>query len=257
MGPPVDHTHCTMTRDARRAAVVLVTCLAQVTLPYLPRLLRLTEDIGSRSDADRTLLTPPGYAFAIWGPLFLGSLAYAITQALPRYRDRPLFRRTGYPAAIAFAANAAWAVYVPLVALDFFSFLLLVLGLTALLIAVARIRRQRTPTLVERGMALPLLALAGWLTAATMLGVAYALLPSNPGLASLLPTLIGGALVATAVAYRSASLTYAAAAAWAFLTIGLSNLQSGSVVLGSAALAAALVIPAAALARKTLRRNRR
>ncbi|MEM6552171.1 MAG: hypothetical protein AAF750_08590 [Planctomycetota bacterium] len=247
-----------MSRDQRRAAVVLIACLAQVTLPYLPRLLGLTEDIGSRSDAQRTALTPPGYAFAIWGPLFLGCLAYAITQALPRYRDLPLFRRTGYPAALAFAANAAWAVYVPLVALDLFSFLLLLTGLTALLFALARIRRQRPKTLTERGMALPLFALAGWLTAANMLGVAYALLPNNPTLSTLLPTLLGGTVFAAAVAYRSTAITYAAAAAWAFLTIGLANFNAGSTTLGIAALIACALIPAAALiGKRNARQNRR
>ncbi|MEM6392990.1 MAG: hypothetical protein AAF797_09480 [Planctomycetota bacterium] len=239
-----------MSRDHRRAAVVLLACLAQVTFPYLPRLLGLTHDIGSRSDAQRTALTPPGYAFAIWGPLFLGCLAYAITQALPRYRDRPLFRNTGYPAALAFAANAAWAVYVPLVALDFVSFLFLLTSLVALLFALARIRRRPPRSRVERLSALPLLALAGWMTAANMLGVAYALLPDNPGLPTLLITLATATAFAAIVTHRSASLTYAAAVAWGFLTIGLANTPGGNVVLGVTALAAALLIPTIATAAK-------
>ncbi len=39
--------------------------------------------VGEVSDATRALITPAGYAFSIWGPIFAGALAWAVYQALP------------------------------------------------------------------------------------------------------------------------------------------------------------------------------
>lgn len=33
--------------------------------------------------AGPTLIEPAGYAFAVWGPIYLGSIVYAVYQALP------------------------------------------------------------------------------------------------------------------------------------------------------------------------------
>ena len=35
----------------------------------------------------QTLITPAGYAFAIWGPIFIWEGAFAIAQLLPRWRQ--------------------------------------------------------------------------------------------------------------------------------------------------------------------------
>ena len=39
------------------------------------------------SEKYQTLITPAGYAFAIWGPIFIWEGAFAVVQLLPRWRD--------------------------------------------------------------------------------------------------------------------------------------------------------------------------
>ena len=71
--------------------------------------------VGEVSDGNRSLITPAGYAFSIWGVIFAGASAWAVYQALPGQRVRAVHRRTGWPLAAAFAGNAVWEVAFPLV----------------------------------------------------------------------------------------------------------------------------------------------
>jgi len=59
-----------------------------------------------------SLVIPAGYAFAIWGPIFLLGLVYAAYQMLPSRREDPLLRWVGWPLAGAFLLNGVWEVSV-------------------------------------------------------------------------------------------------------------------------------------------------
>lgn len=94
--------------DTTRIAVVVVAAVAQVVAGPLGGALPGATDVATVSDRYDTVVTPAGYAFAIWGVLFLGSLAWAVFQALPGQRERDVHRRTGWWLAAAFAGNALW-----------------------------------------------------------------------------------------------------------------------------------------------------
>ena len=40
----------------------------------------------------QTLVTPAGWAFAIWGPIFIWEGIFAIVQMLPRFRSNPIIQ---------------------------------------------------------------------------------------------------------------------------------------------------------------------
>jgi len=74
----------------QRAAIVLAVFI-QIGATFLPAL-GMGDPIGERSDSVRTLITPSGWAFAIWGPLFLGSASFPISQELAAPRGSlPLY----------------------------------------------------------------------------------------------------------------------------------------------------------------------
>src|SRR5690242_15580226 len=57
-----------------------------------------------------TVITPPGYAFAVWGPIFAADLATgAVAAARP---EAPVVRAAAWPLAGACALNAAWLIAV-------------------------------------------------------------------------------------------------------------------------------------------------
>ena len=239
-----------MIADGVRAGAVVAACIAQIGLSYLPGSLGFEQTIGDRSDAVSTLLTPPGYAFAIWGPLFLGCLVFAIVHAVPRNLGMPLFRKTGWFVAAAFAANAVWVVYVPAIGLDAGAYALLLVILALLMVVVAIVRRDTAADRTGRLAFLPILALAGWISAATTVGASQTLLPAGASVPSLIAVLVAGAAFAVAAAAYSAAVAFALAAAWGFATVGVSNLDGGNMVIGyTAAAAAVLTVAAAVIAR--------
>jgi benzodiazapine receptor len=79
----------------------VVFCSTAVGLP----------DNATLSEKYQTLVTPSGYAFAIWGPIFIAELVWAIAQLLPAYRSSELVMKgVGYYFVAACLAQCAWTV---------------------------------------------------------------------------------------------------------------------------------------------------
>lgn len=168
--PPIGAARPTL----QRAAVLLLAIL-QILVTLLPRF-GIGEPIGDRSDVVRTLITPAGWAFAIWGPLYAGSIGYAIYQALPAQRSNPLLGRIGWHAAGAYLGNMSWALYSQSAQLDWLSVAIILFTLVNLLAIFRFVAAAPALTAGERFLAvLPLSALAAWLTAASIVNITAAL----------------------------------------------------------------------------------
>ena len=74
-------------------------------------------DNGTMSDRYPTLLVAAGYAFAIWGLIFLLDVAYAVWQATGARRGDPALGRIAPAAAAGFALTVVW---MPLFSAGFF-----------------------------------------------------------------------------------------------------------------------------------------
>ncbi|WP_048825552.1 tryptophan-rich sensory protein [Hymenobacter sp. DG25B] len=121
-----------------------------------------------------TLLTPAGYAFSIWGLIFLSLLAYAVWQLLPAQRHNPLPSAVARPLVVANLATGAWLVVfayelMPLSA----AVMLIILG--SLIVAYGRARRlvleDQSPAIGSVPVALYL----GWISVATVINLTIAL----------------------------------------------------------------------------------
>lgn len=93
--------------DTVRAAAVVAAAVAQAVVPSLVPLFGNSREETERND---TAITPPPYAFAIWGPIFAASIANAIQQGLPDKRGARVNQAGGWPLAGAYALDAAWAL---------------------------------------------------------------------------------------------------------------------------------------------------
>lgn len=94
-------------RTALRAGAVVAAAAAQALIPSVVPLTGVDREEQRRGD---TPITPPPYAFSIWGPIFAASIANAVQQALPAHRAEPVNEVGGWPLAGAHALNAAWAL---------------------------------------------------------------------------------------------------------------------------------------------------
>ena len=76
-----------------RQSLTIALVLATIAVNGLANALPINgQQTGEISDRFQTYFTPAGYVFSIWGVIYLGLLAYAVFQALPRQRDSAVLR---------------------------------------------------------------------------------------------------------------------------------------------------------------------
>ena len=217
--------------------------------------------VGAVSDGNRSLITPAGYAFSIWGVIFAGALAWAVYQALPGQRVRAVHRRTGWPLAAAFAGNAVWEVAFPLVG-DTAPVVPAVL--LFLIVAATALAWARLQGLAPEGWARLLPAaltglLLGWVTVAAVVQVATAGValgaPAEGTAARLWAAValvaVGAVATGLVLAARVAAGPFTLAVVWGLVAVAVSGTPA---VVGGTALAAAAAV-AVALGVQVVRRR--
>lgn len=245
-----------------RAIAALVFALAQILAPLLPAI-GIGNPVGEQSADTQTLITPAGWAFAIWGPLYFGTLVYVVYQLLPRHRDSDLVGRIGWHFALAVLGNALWVTYTQLFSLGFPSVLIIVFTLVNLLAILRIFASTATFSLGERlAVVLPLSALAGWLTAATIVNIAAALnfhgiaLPAPAPLISAAILIVGGVIVAAALVGTGGNPWYPIPFLWALFAIHQKagqvhdEIATATIVAGLLVIATLVVMLASAERRK-------
>lgn len=236
-------------KDSTRVVAVVVAAVAQIVGSPLGTLVS-GRSVGDVSDGARSLVTPAGYAFSIWGVIFLGSLVWAVYQALPSQRTREVHRRTGWPLALAFAGNAVWEVIYPLASpAAQWTAQVLIFGITAATaVAYARLQHLDVSGAARVLPAATAGLLLGWVTVAPVANVGntgVGLLGIDPGTTSsqvwavvalVAVAVVGGALV---LASTVAAGPFALAVVWGTTAIAAAG---GPLPVTVAALGAALVV---------------
>ena len=232
---------------AQRVAIVLAV-VVQIGSSFLPEF-GFGEPIGNRSDAIRTLITPSGWAFAIWGPLFLGSILFAIWQALPAQRTNGLLQKIGWPAVVALGSQGVWATYTQFANLTAISAVIILISLVSLLSILRTVCSASELSQQERWMtALIFSALAAWLTAASIVNISASLVYYGVGgdfaypLAAAIMVAIGGAIAAAATLRSRGNPWYAMVFCWALLAIYYRGGQEASSIALACAVAGFLVL---------------
>lgn len=237
-------------RSLLQRGAILLGAIMQVAFSSLP-VIGVGEPIGEQSDRVRTLITPAGWAFSIWGPLFTGSFAYAIYQLLPSQKRNALLARIGWASAGAFFGNAMWALYAQLSGLSVISSLIIIFTLLCLLsVFRALVDPGRSLSTFEKYLiALPLSALAAWLTAATIVNVSaslkyHGLTLEYAGLAAAAVVIVGGLIAAATVWSGRGNPWYAAAFLWALAGIHAAASDEQDLIRLATMIAGGLVIMA-------------
>lgn len=175
---------------------------------------------------------PAGYAFSIWGPIYLWLLASA-GFGLLRRADAPGWDATRWPLFVSLAIGAAW---LPVAERSPVWATVLIWAM----LAGALLALLRAPATERAWLAWPVGLYAGWLTGAS--AVSLGLLAAGYGLTGPVAAGFGGiaiaALVAGGVVQATANPAYAAAAVWALVGIVVQNWGLHWTVAFAAALAA-------------------
>jgi hypothetical protein len=151
-----------VTRDRIRAAAVAVAAVFMVSSNSVngPRV------ATAAAPAQPGVTDPATWAFAIWGLIFLLALVAATDHLLPRTRDRPLLRATGWLLAATFLLTGVWPIAVVAGQLTLAQLLLSAMWVL-LAIGYVRIARTSALTIPDRWLvAFPVAVFFGWVTAA-------------------------------------------------------------------------------------------
>lgn len=235
--------------------LVLLSALCMPVVAWFSQHGAFGPDTGTISESYPTLLTAAGYAFAIWVPIFLLDIVFAIWQCSNRRHDSAMLR-VRIASLIAFVLTSIWMV---IFSQQQFWLALAVIwaSLVCLVYAAYWLSRQRpAPDALSFCAWLPLSLHAGWVSLAAFLNtaqviVAFRLLPLD----DILPWSIGllvlaALLLLIANARMGGNVVYALGAVWGLAAVYLRQSVSMLPAAQTAGLAAAAV--AAVLVLQTL-----
>jgi translocator protein len=208
---------------------------------------------------------PANVTFSIWGVIYLGWIAFAVYQALPKQRSNPFVAAVGSWFVLGSLGNMGWLLTFQ--NLQFAASMIPILWLFVTLgIIYVRLRRVNAPiTAADRWcIFIPFSIYFAWSAVATVANVTYTiyeaavLTPDATWLGIAQPIwgvimlVIAGAITAV-IAYINRDVAYFAVIVWAFVGIVLRYPEVQSVALTAGAVAALGAL--AVLARSFLQRD--
>jgi hypothetical protein len=208
--------------------------------------------IGSLSDSIRSLFTPAGYAFSIWGLIYLfllGFVIYQVRSLFVKVKNDDFVEKIGFWFIISCIANSAWIfawIYEYTGVSCIFIFLLLVSILKIIINNKMQIEAVKKSKLLF--VSLPFVIYGGWVTVASVANVSSYLVKINWngfGISAEIWTIILiliATLINIIVIYKRKMYAFALVGAWALTAIGIANKENYNTIAIIAFTAALLLV---------------
>lgn len=129
------------------------------------------QTMGDVSNQNPTLFTPAGYAFSIWGIIYLSLIVYVIYQLLPSQRKKPIYNDLAIPLTIISLLSIAWVISFSYEMLGLSVCLIAAMLLTAIIL-FGRAKKAVFHEAAGFWIAIPFSLYAGWLSVAIIANVA-------------------------------------------------------------------------------------
>lgn len=239
-----------------RRLVVLACAVFAVVIAQAQMLMGWGQTAGEfAADSDATLKVA-GYAFSIWGVIYLGLLIYAVRQVLPATGESPLLNQLGWPSALAFLGIGWWIVAAAFdwemgtIALIFGALLVLLIPL----LLNAREIRALPRMARERWMVVwPLALLAGWLGIAAPVNV-LTVLTGNGDLPTVLAPTVWALIAVVLVTAKALAVTwvlrtpaFALPIAWGLLAVFVAEMERNPALAVGAVIASGVTLVGAVI----------
>ena len=223
----------------KTAFLILLATLAFAVAPYLSAPFTGYDPAAFPVRIERPAVQPAGYAFAIWGLIYLGLLAHAAFGLIAR-ADHPDWQRPRLPLLVALVLGSGWialALFDPFIATA-----VILLMAAAAIAAFLRAEPGRDFWLLSA----PLALFAGWLTAASAVSMGvllagYGILSNTAAALAMMALAVGLTLLIQRRNPRQP--LYSAAVVWALIGIAMANRADNTTVM-IAALAGAAALSA-------------
>ncbi|GAB3251303.1 tryptophan-rich sensory protein [Larkinella harenae] len=228
-----------MKSDKIQQILVVFIIISTIIMNYLSNALPFGgQTNGQVSDKHFTDFTPAGFAFSIWGVIYLGLIGFAVYQALPSQRTNPRFRAIRPLVMLNGLFNSLW---LPIFQNEWlFVSVLFIIGILYTLYGInfgLRLNAPEVPTAESWLARVPFGLYFGWVTVATIANICVWLESSGwngwgisgPVWAQIL---IGtGLAIGLFVFYRMRSFSYLLVFIWAYAAIAAGQQGNGSVPL--------------------------
>lgn len=196
------------------------------------------QTMATVSDRYANLFTPAGYAFSIWGLIYIGLLCFVIYTGRSLFGSKqadPILFRVGWLFVLSCLANSLWVVawlhdYIGLSVLVMIALLAVLLRILALILSAHTAEPLRTRLLVR----LPFALYTGWISVALIANVAAWLTKINWdgwGITVEVWTLVLIAVAGLAnvwMVLRRHLFGYGVVGIWALIAIAVANDREGS-----------------------------
>ena len=152
-----------------RATLIILAVVFAIAVPAVQAAYPFGLSAAEFSFQGNGTLRVEGFAFAIWGLLYLGMIIYALYQVLPVARGSETLAIYAWPSFVAISGCGLWIL---MAAFNQIWMTVVVISLSAAALILALVRSQGAGLLRDRLLiALPLNLLAGWLTIASIVNV--------------------------------------------------------------------------------------
>jgi hypothetical protein len=219
-----------------RQILVLLATVGVIIVNYLAATGSINQTtVAAISDKYPTLITPAGYAFSIWGLIYLGMILFSLYQMLPSQTTNPHFLRTRTIYIASSVANCAW-IYFWIHERIWLATVVIFILLAAL--AFINLHLRGAGSIMETWLArVPLSIYFGWVTVAAIINAAVALvfsgIDASPGAANVWACvlIVAATVLGVLVRLKLSIAAYALTVAWALTAIAVR--QSGKTLIVS------------------------
>ncbi|MEO1414574.1 MAG: hypothetical protein AAFW00_04810 [Bacteroidota bacterium] len=181
-------------------------------------------------------IVPAGYAFVIWGFIYVGLLAYGIFQARRDQRANPRLRAASSWFNLSCVFNVLW--FTGVISQQLWLTIICMFGMLFCLVAISKalgIARIQVPTREIWMTRVPISLYFGWITAATPINtttflqsIGFEGLGIAPDIWSLILLVVAMTIAILVFFSRYANVIYLLVIVWAFIGIAVSNTSGGS-----------------------------
>lgn len=216
-------------------------------------------DTGDVSDKYSTLFTPAGYAFSIWGLIYLALGAYVVYQAFWARQDQILYDQLAPWLMVNLLGNSLW---LPTFQYEFIAlsvvFMLIILG-SLVQLQIMLTQDTTLPARERAWVRVPFSLYLGWISVATIVNLAVFVkysgweIPNASESTWVVIMAVVGALLAFLVARATRDWIYPLVFVWAYVAIAVKQSENDLIYPVALGLAAALAV----LSVVTLVRNQR
>lgn len=227
----------------------IIAFLAMVAVNYYSNTGAINgETMGSVSAEYENLFTPAGYAFSIWGLIYISLAAFVIFQAIS-HRGRQIASRTGWWFIISCALNISW-IFAWLNHLPGLSVIIMTLLLLSLIMIIFRTRME----LDDKSFQViafqwwPFSLYSGWITVALIANTAAYLTATGWngfGISEVYWTLIiifVAVIINLLITWTRNMREFALVGAWGLVAVGVANRGTEDLIFYAAITAAAILI---------------